>query len=95
MFEKVCGSKGSAVIFSHLEVNRCLIKDESEDRTRDKICKQGIHPGFQTQGTYHYNPKQGYHWPNKKFKKFLLEDENQRKQWLQKVLFLRKEQIVK
>ena len=47
-------------------VSRCRTKGESEDHTVEKACKQGIHPGIETQGQHHQESKIGYQWPHKK-----------------------------
>ena len=53
-------------MFSHLNVSRGHTKGEYEDRTGDKACKQGIHPGFGTKGRCHDKSKQGISGPTKK-----------------------------
>ena len=32
----------------------------------DKVCKSGIHLGFETKGRYHQKFQTGYKWPHKK-----------------------------
>ena len=42
----------------HQVVSRCRTKDEFEEATACRqgsmVCKQGIHPGFETQGRHHH-----------------------------------------
>ena len=42
-----------------LKGSKCCTRGESEDHTREKACRKGIHHGFETQGRHHQKSKTG------------------------------------
>ena len=54
---QVCISRRLSCHADLYTVSRCHTKCESEDHTGEKACKQGTHPGFDTQGRCHQKSK--------------------------------------